>query len=198
MATGARQQLITQLVSEVVGLEPEVNKSFAWLLNKHTAPIFKGHFDIVNELFITLKGDSFSCQTKQTRFLACDAYFGGSYHFIFEFDEFQHFSTPRLRSLEKYPANLPLQFKLEEWKKNCQTHLPSADKYRYNKLTKEFAFAGGRTAQRAYLDTFKDLLPPLYGLQPTLRISEFEVSDIIKRDKYGRGKIEILLKEKMG
>jgi hypothetical protein len=85
----------------------------------------------------------------------------------------------------------------ERWKQLCKTHKDKADKYRKAKATTDFNFAGGRTAQRAYLDCFRDLLPLLHGLQPTVRINEFEVTDIYVNNQEACNKIEKLLKTKL-
>ena len=37
----------------------------------------------------------------------------------------------------------------------------------------------GRAAQRAFFDTFRDWLPTLHGLNPTVRLAEFEVKPIL-------------------
>ena len=129
--------------------------------------------------------------------LDCDAYFGGQLNFFFEFDEHQHFSSARLKTFEFYPTDLKINFSVDQWKQLCKSHKDKADKYRKAKTTTDFNFAGGRTAQRAYLDCFRDLLPLLHGLQPTVRINEFEVADIYANNKEARSKIEKLLKAKI-
>jgi hypothetical protein len=40
-----------------------------------------------------------------------------------------------------------------------------ADRYRAGKPTRDFPFAGGRRAQRAYFDAFRDLVAPSFGLR---------------------------------
>lgn len=82
---------------------------------------------------------------------------------------------------------------MEYYKCLCFKHRKKADKYRKNKTTKDFPFATGRTAQRAYLDSFKDILPNLHGLKPTIRISEFEVQSITANDNESRKIIERIL-----
>jgi hypothetical protein len=197
MATGDRQKFITQLVSKVLRQAPDINKSFGWMSNKHSLSNFKQHATRIETIFNELKGDKVASENKRTQLLKCDAFFGGHYDFVFEFDEFQHFSSLRLHTLERYPDDILLNFHLEDWKRFCKVHRQSADIYRQTKATKDFNFIGGRTAQRAYLDCFKDLLPPLYGLQPTVRISEFEVADIYSNDAASCKKIEALLKMKI-
>jgi len=151
----------------------------------------------MDSIFSELKGDKATHEAKRLQLLKCDAYFGGGYQFIFEFDEYQHFTTRRLMTLERYPDNAPLNFLVSDWIEFCRTHRRKADAYRQHKTTPDFNFRGGRTAQRAYLDCFRDLLPPLNGLKPTVRICEFEVADIYSIDAASCKKIERLLKKKL-
>lgn len=46
----------------------------------------------------------------------------------------------------------------------------------YRKPTKEFTFINGRATQRAFFDAFRDIQPTLFGLKPTIRLSEFEIN----------------------
>src|SRR5690606_27411776 len=109
---------------------------------------------------------------------------------IFEFDEHQHFSSARLKTFDFYPTELKVNFSIVQWKQLCKTHKDNADKYRKSKTSADFDFVGGRTAQRAYLDCFRDLLPEINGLQPTVRICDFEVNDIFTNNKETCVKIE--------
>lgn len=197
MAVGDRQKLITEIVSKVLNEQAQTSKKFDWFINKHGKENFGKHFSTIDKIFKLLNGDITANQTKRSVALDCDAYFGGQHNFIFEFDEFQHFSSSRLKTIESYPTGLKVNFDLENWKKLCQTHKDKADNYRKTKTTTDFNFVGGRTAQRAYLDCFRDLLPEIQGLNPTLRINEFEVVGISRIDKEACNKIEQLLKSKL-
>jgi len=197
MAVGDRQKLITNIVATVLSEKANTDISFDWFINKHTKEYFGKHFTIIDNIFTSLNGDKQACQTKRTLTLDCDAYFGGQHNFIFEFDEHQHFSSARLKTFDFYPMDLKINFSVDKWKQLCKSHKDKADKYRKAKTTTDFNFIGGRTAQRAYLDCFRDLLPLLHGLQPTVRINEFEVSDIYANNKETCSKIEKLLKTKI-
>lgn len=196
MATGDKQKLITKIVSIVLNQESEIKK-FEWFINKHNKVHFGKNFEFIDLIFKSLNGDLKENQAKRNTQLECDAYFGGQFNFIFEFDEFQHFSSYRLESLKHYPQGLILNYDTEIWKTLCLTHSLKADKYRKNKKTRDFNFLGGRTAQRAYLDCFRDLLPEIQGLNPTLRINEFEVPNITEINKESLKRIEQLLKNKI-
>lgn len=197
MAVGDRQRLITGIVASVLNEQARIDTSFDWLINKHTQENFSKHFTTIDKIFTSLHGDNLASQSKRTMTLDCDAYFGGQHNFIFEFDEYQHFSSARLKTFEFYPTDLKTNFSVDHWKELCKTHKDKADKYRKAKTTTDFNFVGGRTAQRAYLDCFRDLLPLLNGLQPTVRICEFEVADIHANGKEACNKIEKLLKTKI-
>lgn len=197
MAIGDKQKLITEIVSKVLDKPAETNKKFNWFINKHTRENFGKHYLVIDKVFNLLNGDIQANVIKRTVPLDCDAFFGGEYNFIFEFDEFQHFNSPRLKTFELYPNNLKVAYSIEQWTQLCKVYKEKADKYRRSKTSKDFNFSGGRTAQRAYLDCFRDLLPEIQGLNPTLRISEFEVLGITGVDKEACIKVEQLLKTKL-
>lgn len=197
MAVGDKQRLITSILSEVLNEKAEINKSFDWFINKHNEEHFDKYYDIIHQIFISLNGDFKKNKTKKEQLLKCDAYFGGDFNFIFEFDEIQHFSSVRLETFEYYPSSLNVNFDIEEWKTLCKKNMVDADKYRKTKTTVDFNFIGGRTAQRAYFDCFRDLLPENQGLKPTLRINEFEVRGIVEVNVDSCNKIEELLKIKL-
>ncbi len=197
MAVGDKQKLITEIVSKVLNEQAQSNKKFDWFINKHNKENFGKHYSTIDKVFKSLNGDITANQTKRSVALDCDAYFGGQYNFIFEFDELQHFSSSRLKTIENYPSVLKVNFDIGNWKRLCQIHKDKADNYRKTKTTTDFNFVGGRTAQRAYLDCFRDLLPEIQGLNPTLRINEFEVVGITQVDKEACNKIEQLIKTKL-
>lgn len=197
MAVGDRQKLITDIVATVLNERAQTDISFNWFINKHTKEHFGKHFTTIDKIFGSLNGDRQASQIKRTMTLDCDAYFGGRHNFIFEFDEHQHFSSARLKTFDFYPTDLKVNFSIEQWKQLCKTHKDKADKYRKAKTTTDFNFAGGRTAQRAYLDCFRDLLPEINGLQPTVRINEFEVTNIYANNKEACNEIEKLLAAKI-
>jgi len=197
MPVGDRQKLITEIVGSVLGQKPQLDKSFEWFINKHTSDHFEKWHSTIDTAFRNLNGDLVANQSKRTQCLECDAYFGGQSNFIFEFDEHQHFSSARLKTLELYPTELKVNFSIDEWKSQCRLYKEKADKYRKSKTTTDFNFQGGRTAQRAYLDCFRDLLPQQHNLRPTLRINEFEVDGIYVNNKESCTRIEKLLNSKI-
>lgn len=197
MAVGDKQKLITEIVGVVLNEKPQTDRKFDWFINKHTVDNFKSSFTVISNIFKDLNGDINANISKRTKSLKCDAYFGGKYNFIFEFDEFQHFSSHRLKTFEFYSESVKLNFCLQTWIKYCNIHHLRADGYRKSKTTTDFNLVGGRTAQRAYLDCFRDLLPHHHGLNPTLRISEFEVENIYFNNKASCLAIEKVINSKL-
>ena len=78
--------------------------------------------------------------------------------FIVEFDESQHFTTPRNLALLAYPTEHLLNFSAERWISLCERHNARDNDPPY------------RDEQRAWYDTLRDLVPPLEDLKPTVRL----------------------------
>lgn len=196
MAVGDRQKLITEIVATVLGESPPCGFKFDWLTNKHSEQHFQQFYPAIETIFASLNGELFANKKKRLEYLKCDAYFP-EHNFIFEFDEYQHFSSARLKALYTYPSAICVGFNLSQYKEWATVYKFCADKYRYKKKAVDFPFEGGRTAQRAYLDSFKDLLPPLHGLAPTIRISEFEVNSILANDEQSQLLMKHLIHSKL-
>lgn len=195
MPVGERQKLITQIAASVLGSEPVPRPEFGWLINRHTEDSLGEYFSIVETLFLQLGGDSKGLLNKSVRQLAPDAYFGGSFQFILEFDEVQHFSTARLATLDAYPKDIRLGFKPEDYRRLCSIHSGAADKYRMTKSVPEFPHVGGRTKQRALFDCIRDFAAINNGLNPIVRISEFDVIGISENNQIARERIKCLLEQ---
>jgi hypothetical protein len=195
---------IIALVAEVLGVPAERQAQFDWLRNKPTPEHFGDCYPKILHLFEELGGDKDGLFAKADGYLTPDAYFPEPYHFIFEFDELQHFTAPRQKTLTLYPADVPLAFNRREYLRFCAQHHDSALRKgtdRFRRKTADFPFLNGRAAQRAFFDTFRDWLPPLYGLRPTLRIAEFEVADILRGELVGkaaRDHVAALLEQRLG
>lgn len=81
---------------------------------------------------------------------------------IIELDEFQHFTSARLRSLDFYEGvNHGLD--LDRYRRLCRQHAGRADLYGTAQPTVDFPFSGGRPSQRAFLDAARDLIGPVLG-----------------------------------
>jgi hypothetical protein len=87
----------------------------------------------------------------------CDFYVAAP-PFIVEFDESQHFSRPRLSALSLYPTTLRWGFSVSDWQELCR-RIDARDDTPVD-----------RDERRAWYDTMRDLVPPLHGFQPTVRL----------------------------
>lgn len=173
---------IIALVEEVLGVPAQRRATFDWLINKPLAAHFGEYYPMLIDLFDQMGGDQRGLFAKAEGHLMPDAYFPEPYHLIFEFDELQHFTAFRRQTLEFYPEALPLAFDRRKYIQFCAEHQASAIQKgtdRFRRKTADFPFVNGRAAQRAFFDTFRDVLPPLHGLRPTLRLAEFEVAEIL-------------------
>ena len=173
---------IIKLVEEVIGIPAERRAQFDWLRNKPRREDFGEHYDAAIELYTALEGDWEGTTAKVDGYLTPDAYFPEPYHFIFEFDELQHFTQYRERTFQFYPANIKIAYAPQKYLQFCQQHHTAAlakGPDRFRRRTADFPYTNGRAAQRAFFDTFRDWLPPLHGLNPTLRLAEFEVTPIL-------------------
>lgn len=78
--------------------------------------------------------------------------------FIVEFDESQHFTSPRKLALSAYLGSQPLGFSRECWIALCEQHNAKDDDPPY------------RDEQRAWYDTLRDFVPSLKSFGPTVRL----------------------------
>lgn len=194
---------IIALVEEVFGRTAERRAQFDWLQNKPRSSDFGEHYDTVMALYAELEGDWQGTTAKTDGYLIPDAYFPEPYHFIFEFDELQHFTHYRAETFRFYPANIRLAYEPQKYRQFCRQHHVAAlakGPDRFRRRTADFPYRNGRAAQRAFFDTFRDWLPPLHGLNPTVRLAEFEVLSILNGDLTGaaaRTYMERLLCERL-
>ncbi|MDE0088272.1 MAG: hypothetical protein OXU23_21300 [Candidatus Poribacteria bacterium] len=176
---------IIALVEEALDTTAERRAQFDWLRNKPSREHFGDYYDILMELYDEFGGDWEGTSTKADGFLTPDAYFPEPYNFIFEFDELQHFTRYREQTFRFYPENIPLAYAPEKYLKFCQQYHTEAlakGPDRFRRVTADFPYVNGRAAQRAFFDTFRDWLPPRHGLNPTVRLAEFEVKPILDEE----------------
>ena len=186
---------IIALVEEVLGVPAQRRAKFDWLINKPLATHFGEYYPMIIDIFDQMGGDQRGLSAKAEGHLMPDAYFPPPYHLIFEFDELQHFTAFRRQTLEFYPEALPLAFERRKYLQFCVEYQTSAIQKgteRFRRKTADFPFVNGRAAQRAFFDTFRDVLPPLHGLRPTLRLAEFEVAEILNGTLTGQSAKELV------
>jgi len=95
---------------------------------------------------------------------------------VVEVDEDQHFSAHRAATFEHYPADAPVAFDPDQWKERSLSGIKLRGGGYARPCPPLFPEPGGRHLQRAYRDALSDLIPPVHGWAPTLRIGEFEVA----------------------
>lgn len=132
----------------------------------------------------------------ERRTVDCVLIVDGSRPRVLEVDESQHFNLFRARTLEHYASHTNLAFDPNLWiaKSQAKTKLESGGFGR--PMPPLFPGDAGRHRQRAFRDALCDILPPLHGFAPTLRIADFEVRDWINGDT-AREEIRRLLSTRM-
>ncbi|WP_304944342.1 hypothetical protein [Vallitalea guaymasensis] len=179
---GKFENNIIQLTEEILGLKANNQKTFEWLINSHLIVEDDIIKDVLNTIFVNLKGDFDCLRNKRKCKLRTDAYFD-SLKLVLEIDELQHFTLSRLQTLEiiQGAKNIRLGYDIESYINKCKdNHILALKKGQvgYRKPTKEFPFKHGRAYQRAYFDSIRDLVIPQYLHKPVLRISEIDINKL--------------------
>jgi hypothetical protein len=90
----------------------------------------------------------------------CDFFVPGKPGFVVEFDEQQHFTEPRLITLNLIPDGYELGFDISRWRQECLRVQARDNNPPY------------RDEQRAWYDILRDLMPPAMGMGGTVRIMD--------------------------
>ncbi|MEV8083538.1 DUF7255 family protein [Pseudarthrobacter oxydans] len=154
------------------GIELIQGYSFPWMTEQ-------GHFGLppeaadavrsLHDIFLALEGDTAPYAAGRSNMLRGDLLHQAT-GTIIEVDEFQHFSSWRLITLEAYPRDAALGFDRDEYIDLCRHNAGRADKYRASKLAKGFPNPGSRTRQRAYYDSLRDLGAWAMGMPRVIRV----------------------------
>lgn len=88
---------------------------------------------------------------------------------LVEVDESQHFTSHRLLTLQMYPAETPLGYDIDCYRRLCTEWAPIADRTWRHKAAVAFG-PGGRSRQRAYHDAVRDLAASAMGHPPVIRV----------------------------
>lgn len=123
----------------------------------------------LEQIFRALGGDLTAQSAKRLMSLPGDFVHRDTDTFI-EIDEFQHFTSHRAKTLDLYPADLPLGYDLHAYRQLCVDLSPRSDKYRQSKSAVGFG-EGGRQRQRAYHDALRDVATPAMGFPPVVRVA---------------------------
>ncbi len=147
----------------------------AWLTNRgHLSNAIADHLDAehkaaIRSIHSALGGDERLLVSKRSGSDPRLDFVLAEHALAVEVDEIQHFTTERLRTLDLYPPDAGLWFDTGAYRTLIGRWCKTANRYRAAKPTVDFPFAGGRRAQRAYFDAFRDLAAPSFGLR-VLRI----------------------------
>jgi hypothetical protein len=127
----------------------EREAKFPWL----TVPPFEqmnGTILAIYEALQRMRG--YSAFASFGKALCCD-FFVPAERLVIEYDERQHFTEQRARSLELYPPDLALGFDRQEWLRACRT-------FRATDPTPPY-----RDEQRAFYDSLRDILAARNGVR---------------------------------
>jgi hypothetical protein len=116
------------------------------------------YYENLKDIYKTLQDHRGFKEFVKTRFLPNCDFFVPDPGFVVEFDESQHFTLPRKIALEYYSKKVRLGFDKNRWVSLC------------NKINAKDNDPPYRDEQRAWYDTFRDFLPLLKGLRPTVRL----------------------------
>ena len=94
---------------------------------------------------------------------------------IIEFDETQHFNRYRAQTIRRYPRSVRVAFDRRAWLAACDAKRRLEGGGFGKPKPPLFPHPDGRHRQRAYRDALVDIMPPVHGWLPTLRIAYFDV-----------------------
>ena len=115
----------------------------------------------------------------------CDFYVSAP-PFIVEFDESQHFSRSRLCALALYPTIWQWGFSVSHWRELCR------------RIDARDDTPADRDERRAWYDTMRDLVPPLHGFRPTVRLyAETYPWCSLDAARAGRKQFQLLLGDRL-
>ncbi|WP_205696032.1 hypothetical protein [Conexibacter sp. SYSU D00693] len=132
-------------------------------------------------IFELLDGDEAALAAKPQRSVAPDFLLEGR---IVEFDEDQHFTIQRLATFALYPADAQLAFERSVYAKACLATAKRAERAFAHKTATEFPGPYGRARQRAYFDAVRDLLSPVLGSGPVVRVLAPERDPVLALDRF--------------
>jgi hypothetical protein len=165
---GATEDAVARLAAGE-GLDFRRGASLPWLTNKgHLDEGIAGTLDeqtlaALRSIYRELGGDESLLASKRSGSDPRIDLLHGA--LAIEVDEIQHFTTDRMRTLELYPPDADVLFNADEYRAAIRLWHQRADRYRASKPTRDLPFAGGRRAQRAYFDAFRDLVAPSFGFR---------------------------------
>ncbi|MEA2264482.1 MAG: hypothetical protein QOE27_65 [Solirubrobacteraceae bacterium] len=110
---------------------------------------------------------------------------------IIEIDEAHHFTSFRLKTLDRYPASAEVGFDLEAYRELCREKASEYDKFARGQAAKGFGF-GGVQRERAYRDALRDLGAPAMGLPPVVRFVALDGDGAAAYARHRESLVELL------
>jgi len=150
------KQRVAEFLSAMFG-EVRVNHNLN-ISNKPSDFKDTPYYDALSQIFELLQQHQGYMTFVRAKKLPNVDFFVPSPGFVFEFDESQHFTTPREISLSHYPDQLEVKFHKEKWIRLCRRLQMKDNDPPY------------RDEQRAWYDTMRDFAPSILELQPTIRV----------------------------
>ncbi|RAW01238.1 hypothetical protein [Pseudochryseolinea flava] len=195
------KDLLIDIISEILKVPIERDKTFEWSkITQYNKIDVRVYHDLFSKVYSTLGVDSSMIGKIHKPYFSCDAYVGGSFNFVFEFDTLIDFCTHRENTLNLYEGNLKTHYDIDKWISYCRIYKVQADQYQKNQKINGFNPPNGKSAKRTLIDFIKDAYPKIENLNPTVRFCEFEVMKVNvndKRDKSNYKVVEELLREKL-
>ncbi len=147
-----------------------------WLTrNGHLAPVVHDQvpaetLDVLDRVLEALDGDAVALAAK-TRGSSRVDFILEPQGVVVEYDEVQHFTSARLKTLALYPTTAPLGFDRAEYIALVKRWVAQGDRGFAHKAAAEFPGRAGRQRQRAYFDALRDLVAPHFDNGPLIRIA---------------------------
>jgi hypothetical protein len=112
---------------------------------------------LISKIYTTLQNNRGFTDFVKCKYLPPCDYYIPSLNCIIEFDESQHFTFPRKLSLAHYPKQMHFGFSIKDWIMRSEL------------LDRHDNSPPCRDEKRAWYDTLRDILPHIFGLNPTVR-----------------------------
>lgn len=193
MARGDLERAVIAQVADILGGRTE--KTPRWLMRPGRAECLE-HWSRVCRIYRDLTGKGLPEVMPKSEWRQVDAVLAlpdGSRRII-EVDEAQHFNGYRATTLFRY-SEVRTAFPLRRWLKFCGDVKREPGGGFAVPRPPLFPDHGGRHRQRAFRDALCDILPALYGFEPTLRIACFEVAPWIDKPGAKRRMTELLRRQ---
>lgn len=172
----ARHASLFHQRAQAAGIDLQPDVAVPWLSrNGHLSAVVRDKLpadarDALDRILDALDGDAAALAAK-TRGSSRVDFILQSRGIVVEYDEVQHFTTARLKTLTLYPATALLGFDRADYMALVRRWAPRGDKGFAHKTAAEFPGPAGRQRQRAYFDAFRDLAAPHFGNGPLIRIA---------------------------